>query len=62
MTSVRQWEHTISVRDKVIYREQDLVKFDDTWLKLYRMMFESLRKQNQAHRLTNFKDKDVKEY
>lgn len=52
----------MKVKDSIITEEEDFVKVDDTWLKISRILLDTLRYELQTARLAPFKEKDVSTY
>lgn len=46
----------------MIDNAEDLVKVDDTWLKVAKLMFENFRGDYQNERISSFKKKEVEDY
>ncbi len=43
--SVSSYRHTLKIQNKTLIEEDDYVKVDDTWLKIAKIMIDSLRYQ-----------------
>ena len=60
--SVSSYLSTLTIEDRTLRDESDYIKVDDTWLKVYKIMLDTLRDNFLQERRTSYKEKDVAKY